>query len=358
LKLLKKAPMQIFLLFFVSFLLLWISRISTPFANWYAGNVYPLLLNTIGRFFSIFPFSVVEIGLYCFILFLVVIIIICIIRILKKQNIIRSLLSFTYTLLRVVGILFFLFVINCGINYSRTPFSEESHLTTGEYTLEQLEALCISLTEELNYQSEQVERDAAGLAVINCDIFVGSVEAMESLGEQYEVLTGFYARPKPVWNSLLLSYQQITGIYSPFTIEANYNRDMIAYNIPFTICHELSHLRGFMREDEANYIAYLACMESDEAIFNYSGTLLAWVYSTNELYAADHEAFETIKAELVQAVKADLSANTLFWNRYEGRISEFSETVNDLYLKSNNQPEGIKSYNRMVSLLIANALQN
>jgi len=139
-----------------------------------------------------------------------------------------------------------------------------------------------------------------------------------------------------------------------YTIEANYNNDMTAYNIPFTVCHELSHLKGFMWEDEANYIAYLACMESDEAIFNYSGVLLAWIYSTNELYAADYEAFVTVRADLAQEVGIDLAANTSFWNRYEGRISELSETVNDVYLKSNNQPEGIKSYDRMVSLLIAN----
>lgn len=345
--------MQIFLLFLMSFLLLWISRISTAFADWYTENTYPILLNTIGRFFSIFPFSAVEIGLYFLIIFFIIGLIKCIITVLKKKSI-RSLLPTLYIFLRIAGILFFLFVINCGIHYNRTPFSQVSQLEVGEYTLEQLKALCVSLTEEVNYWSAQVERDADGAAIIDCDISAKSTLAMSSLGEKYDVLSGFYANPKPVWNSFMLSYQHITGIYSPFTIEANYNSDMTAYNIPFTVCHELSHLKGFMREDEANYIAYLACIESDEAIFNYSGNLLAWIYSTNELYAADYEAFTDIRADLDQAVNADLSANTAFWNNYEGKISELSETANDLYLKSNNQAEGIKSYNHMVSLLIAN----
>jgi len=334
-------------------MLLWLSRNSTAFADWHAKNIYPIWLNTIGRFFSLFPFSVVEIGLYSVVLLFIILIIKCIIMVLKKKNI-RSLLSFIYTFLRIASILFFLFVINCGIHYNRTPFSQVSQLEVGEYTLEQLKALCVSLTEEVNYWSAQIERDDKGVAIIDCDISVKSIEAMSRLGDKYEVLSGFYAKPKSVWNSSILSYQHITGIYSPFTIEANYNLDMTAYNIPFTVSHELSHLKGFMREDEANYIAYLACIESDEAIFKYSGNLLAWIYSTNELCAADHEAFTAIRAKLDQAVDADFFANTAFWDKYEGKISELSETVNDLYLKSNNQAAGIKSYNHMVSLLIAN----
>lgn len=337
-KILKKAPMQIFLLLLVSFLLLWGARTFPAFSDWYAKNVYPIFLNTFGRFFSVFPFSFIEMSLYIGIILLIV-------MILKKKFIMLS---------WIVSILFFLFVINCGIHYSRTPFSQVSRLEVGDYTLEELNDLCVSLTAELNYWSAQVERDKEGIAMLDCDISAKSTEAMLLLGNTYDALSGFYANPKPVWNSFMLSYQHISGIFSPFTIEANYDRDMVPYNIPFTVCHELSHLKGFMREDEANYIAYLACLQSDEAIFNYSGNLLAWVYSTNELYAADRDAYNAIRAELDPVVNADLSANAAFWDKYEGKISELSETVNDLYLKSNNQAEGIKSYNRMVSLLIAN----
>ena len=67
------------------------------------------------------------------------------------------------------------------------------------------------------------------------------------LGEQYPQLAGYYPKPKPVLFSRLLSIQQLSGIYSPFTVEANYNAEMTPYNIPHTACHELSHLRGFMR---------------------------------------------------------------------------------------------------------------
>ena len=95
---------------------------------------------------------------------------------------------------------------------------------------------------------------------------------MIRLGQSYPQLDGYYPYPKPLINSRLLSVQQLCGIYSPFTIEANYNREMPYYNIPHTICHELSHLKGFMREDEANFIGYLACIGSDSPDFATAAT--------------------------------------------------------------------------------------
>ena len=70
------------------------------------------------------------------------------------------------------------------------------------------------------------------------------------MAEEFPALEGYYPQPKKLLLSEFLSYQGLTGIYSPFTVEANYNGDMTAYNIPFTTCHELSYLRGFMQEEE------------------------------------------------------------------------------------------------------------
>ena len=153
--------------------------------------------------------------------------------------------------------------------------------------------------------------------------------------------------------SQILSYQQLTGVYSPFTVEANYNRHMISYNKPFTMCHELSHLRGFMREDEANFIAYIACMASDDIDFNYSGALTGWVYATNALYKVDEVSYHMLYERLLPEVKAELAANSAFWDSYDGKIAEAADKVNDTYLKANNQTDGVQSYSRMVDLMLA-----
>ena len=115
--------------------------------------------------------------------------------------------------------------------------------------------------------------------------------AMEGLGEEFPELGGFYPRPKALLVSRILSVQQLCDICSPFTVEANYNREMPRYNIPHTICHELSHLKGFMREDEANFIGYMACIGSDDLQFRYSGYLTGWVYAGNALAKIDMDAY-------------------------------------------------------------------
>jgi hypothetical protein len=151
-----------------------------------------------------------------------------------------------------------------------------------------------------------------------------------------------------------MSYLHLAGIYSPFTVEANYNRAMPPGDIPFSICHELAHLCGYAREDEANFIAFLACRESGVADLHYSGLLNTLTYVLNALYAdISLEEYRGLYQKLPEQVLRDLQQNAAYWRSFAGPVSELSSKVNDVYLKANNQPEGIKSYGRMVDLLLA-----
>ncbi len=176
---------------------------------------------------------------------------------------------------------------------------------------------------------------------------------MKGLGEEFSDLSGFYPMPKPLLVSSILSVQQLCGIYSPFTVEANYNRDMPLYNIPHTICHELSHLKGFMREDEANFIGYMACIRSDDPVFNYSGYLMGWVYAGNALAAADWDAYMELRDRLPQKALTDLAYNNAFWDSYDSKVAQAATKVNDTYLKLQDQEDGVKSYGRVVDLMLA-----
>ncbi|MGC4018644.1 MAG: DUF3810 domain-containing protein [Muricomes sp.] len=255
------------------------------------------------------------------------------------------------------SVLVLLYVLNCGINYRRTPFSEEAKIQTAAYSVEDLKQTCIWLTGELNARAGLVNRNAAGEMVLENGEDKKAAEVMRKLGEKYPSLSGYYPQPKALLVSQILSYQGLSGIYSPFTIEANYNGHMAAYNIPFTACHELSHLRGFMQEEEANFIAFLACKDAPETDFQYSGYLMGWVYSTNALRLMDADAWEEVRAELDGSVEADLKENSRFWARYNGTVAEVANKVNDTYLKVNGQSDGVQSYDRMVDLIVAYHLQ-
>ena len=333
------------------------------FAEWYSENIYPAFVDTAGRLWGIFPFSVSELLLYVLTAAFVVSLAGMLRKVIKGTGRrkdgseagsgIGSAESWLSYLLLAAGILAFLYTICCGINYHRKSFSEEEGIVTYRYTVQDLKDICLWLTEEVNALSSEMARDASGVMVLGAREGEGAVEAMQGLAEKFPSLEGYYPQPKKLIVSEILSYQGLTGIYSPFTVEANYNGDMIAYNIPFTACHELSHLSGFMQEEEANFIAFLACIRSDRADFQYSGYLSGWVYCMNALYRADRESWQEVRLLLDEAAEPDLEANTEFWDAYEGGISKTADKINDTYLKVNGQADGVQSYSRMVDLIVA-----
>lgn len=329
------------------------ARKFTGFAQWYAVTVYPLIVGTLGRLTGLFPFSVVEIGLYALILFCLF----CLIRNFRRP---AKLLSGAFL---IASALAFVFTVNCGINYYRKPFSAGSGLTIRKSSTEELYTLCSYLVDQVcaakddldalsPYEGQTNATPRPTLSGLNRYGASGR-EAMEHLGELFPDLDGFYPRPKALLVSRILSVQQLCGIYSPFTVEANYNREMPRYNIPHTICHELSHLKGFMREDEANFIGYMACIGSDDPEFRYSGYLTGWVYAGNALAKADMDAYIRLHQKLPPEAVVDLAYNNAYWNHFDGKVAEASTRMNDTYLKMQNQTDGVKSYGRMVDLMLA-----
>lgn len=344
------------------------------FAEWYAVHIYQKLTAVTGRVTGLAPFSVVEIGLYVLLILLPVTGVGAVVKSVRFGQGGENALCWASGLFLTASALLFLYAANCGVNYQRESFSEKTGLAAKQYTAEDLKQVCLWLTEEVNALAGQVERGGSGEMVLAASAeekqdaaaaeyeemplqVLGdtAVQAMTDLAEKYPDMKGYYPHPKPVCVSEILSYQNLSGVYSPFTIEANYNADMVDYNIPFTMCHELSHLRGFMQEEEANFIAFLACIGSDNRDFEYSGYLTGWVYCMNALRRADAEEWQQVREWLDEAAEADLRENSRFWEYYDGAVAEVSDKVNDTYLKANGQSEGVQSYGRMVDLIIAYA---
>jgi len=112
-------------------------------------------------------------------------------------------------------------------------------------------------------------------------------------------------------------------------------------------------LRGYAKEDEANYIAYVACINHPDIYFKYSGTLNALTYSFNALKENDSQKYNELLLTCSSSVLKDLNYKESFWQGYSGTIEKIGDTINDTYLKSQNQESGTKSYGEMVDLLLA-----
>lgn len=333
--------------------------------RFYSEGLYPVLAGSIGRVTSLAPFSVWEIFLLLLVAGGLSLLIGFLVPPWRKK--LFSLpffqVDFWHWIRRgcnLAGIIVGLFVFLCGLNYYRPEFASFSDLTVRDSSLQELASLYVELAERANQLRLQVLEDEQG--VMQLDGFFSQVakearEAFSLLSEQYPVLPDLPLTPKPVLNSWLMSRAQITGQFT-FTYEANINVLAPDYTIPATMCHELAHTRGFMREDEANFIAYLACLESAIPQVQYSGVMLALVHTDNRLYAADPQLFYQLSQILSPGVRRDFSYNNSYWAQFEDQvIAQVSEVVNDTYLKVNSQTDGTQSYGRMVDLLLADFRQ-
>lgn len=260
-----------------------------------------------------------------------------------------------------LSIVLFLFVTTCGMNYYRDTFTEHTGLELRKYTKEELQSLCISLVHQAGEIRKQLEEDENGVVKYHFkddrELAKEAQKAMSELAKDYKILDGQYPAPKQMLFSKVMSRMELTGIFWGFTMEANVNTDILDYKIPVTMCHELAHLRGFMREDEANYIGYLACMASSNLELQYSGFMFALVYANNQLYKTDQELYWEVRELYQDGMNRDLLADQAYWLPYHDTVvSAISNKVNDTYLKANNQSDGVKSYGRMVDLLLAQFL--
>ncbi len=332
------------------------SRSSVEFSDWFCFNIYPVFSGIGSRIWGALPFSVGEIFVYIVIIGAAAGIVCHIIYIKhrKGKRLKAFLWGFSFFWL-FGGIIALLLTFNCLVGYNRTPFSQYSGLTLGKYTIEELKGLTLDLIEKANLAAEEVELDGEGRAIKPENFSQLAIKAMEGLAEDYSVLKTYYPQPKGVIASPAMSSINLAGIYFPITVEANYNTAMPVSSQGFTVCHELSHLSGFIREDEANFLAFAACRKSESPYFRYSGYLGALTYALNACYSSmDKDEYYSLCEKISPVILAEYSYRNAYWEQYRKKVTyKVSSAVNDTYLKVNNQTDGTKSYGRMVDLMLA-----
>ena len=342
---------------------------STAFSDWYRDHIYPIWVNTYGRLTSVFPFSFGEIlimiavfGIPASLLAMIVLVII------KKGRRKKVGKVFGYVYLWIITFVVVVQVNNCFVLYRTSNFAQMHDLPQNEHTNEQLEALGYGVIEGLNKAAEEVERDSKGCVVMNCDYDETAKKAMKNLGKEFRNLDGYYVTPKPIICSFFMSQMNLTGIYFPFSMEANYNNDAYKAKLPCTVCHELAHTRGYIQEDEASFIAVLACIRSDDANYRYAGYLTALTYVRNKIFDyADDDKKAEFDSAISDKVWADIDANREYWDSVKEKkdtvfdsqtVSKISSDFVDNNLKLNGVEDGSKSYGRMVDLMLNYFIDN
>ena len=366
---------------------------STAFCDNYIKYVFPVWVNTYGRLTGMVPFSVGEVMLGLAVVLTALALVLWIpwlairvfvIRVKKKKG--EAVSKMTASVQRwikgyylffawVFNIVCLIMTLNCFILYHASTFSEKyfgapegeavaegGSFPKREYTLEELILVRNLVVDECNRLSYEMERDEKGEILYDKDIGNEAIACMQALGETYGQLAGYYPHPKPLFTSDFFCQQYMCGYYFPFSMEANYNDVMYIMNKPESMCHELAHLREYIFEDEANFISFLACVESDDPFFVYSGYLSVLNYLDNDFYKAvgrDNDAYFAQTRILSQVTEDNVYVTDEEWERINGKalidtevVDEISDAFVDTTLKVNGVKDGMISYSRVVHLLL------
>mgnify|MGYP003308491489 CR=1 FL=1 len=353
----------ILLLIPISLIIIVICKNSAFIAEYvFARGIYRILAILLGLITRWFPFSIAEMCIYLLPILGVFFLGRVIYRAVKdKEHRFLVIGKAVLNLLCFLAIVLTAFVLLCGVNYYRYSFTTYLNYEAGTYSKDDLYNLCNELADKLNEAREDVQVNDDGEMKLsyknNRELLSVASTVMSEFMSDYPAYKYSTGAVKPVLASKYMSYTDIVGIYIPFTMEANINVDVTDYNHPVDALHELAHLRGVMPEDEANFVAYLAYISSNEADFVYSGYMLAYILSSNQLYDEDKELYMKVRNKLSEGVLKDIYANSAYWKQFEtetgNKIANVSNKVNDTYLNLNGQTEGTKSYGMMVDLLIA-----
>lgn len=352
-------------------------RIRYP--NFYTDKLFYYISWPIKKVIAYFPFSVAEIALYASIaaiLFWFIKMLVgtvhagrrCYIR--KKQNVpiegfslLQPLVQLVLRLSSFICVIVSAFVLFGGINYTSLTFSEKAGYELEEADVDQLSQLCRLLSARAAAARLTLALEADGTINENYAdynpfrLIDDALDAYQNLPEEYAYLKRDYPRAKLAVSSPVMSNIHITGIYPYIIPEAVVNAQTPIMSLPHTICHEMAHQRGFAREDEANYIAYLACIHSDNPLFVYSGYYTAFTYAMDQLYLYDQKSWQEISSATASGIWLDNLEESNFWQQYQTVSSEFTGSVNDTYLTVMDVDDGVHSYGRMIDLILAEEKQ-
>ncbi len=259
------------------------------FCNFYKSTFYPGIADFWGRILGVLPVAAGELLMYlgALLLSLALVFSILLLFLRKRRGYRRFAVNYLKAVLLTAESVLLIYTLNWVIPF-RSDILEAGDGTERDYTLEEVRNVRNDIVLRLNECAEAVERDESG-RVIYYDVDNAVFQAMQDLQETYPLLGGYYPPMKGALCSDFLEWMDIGGYTYPYTMEVTYNVYVTDLYYPFLLAHESSHHKGYYQENEANFIAFLACTGSEDPLVRYAGY--------NEIYYYINDAYyETLYA--------------------------------------------------------------
>ncbi len=325
-----------------------------PYAveKYYAQGIYPIFSWLLRWLFGWIPFSVGDI-FYCGTAIYFGYKLYSFLRRLFKNQLNRKYLIACGRQLILAGLFIYLiFNLFWGLNYNRQGIAFQLGLDVQRYTATDLKTVIGILVDKLNSLDSAARRNRCQLNSKR-ELFRLSVQSYQSLAKENKIFEYSAPSVKPSLFSYLGNYLGFTGYYNPFSGEAQVNTTVPLFIQPFTTCHEIGHQLGYAKENEANFSGYLSAKSSTDPAFRYSVYFELYAYAASELYFRDSTLLKPLREKLNPGIRNDFKELQRFLTKYNNPFEPYVRRLYGRYLRVNEQPKGIKSYNEVIAWLIA-----
>lgn len=340
-----------FLALFLSGAVYLVSIYVRPVADFVNSTVGVAVRRLLSALTGWLPFSLFEL-LVILALPLVVLFVVLTVR-LARDRVAR--VRNAVALLALISVFLTSYVFTLGVAYRTTPITEQMGIDDArDVTPAELYSVATLIRDEANSLAEALNYKN-GESVMNYTLGEASERLSDAyviLSQEYTAVKTFGSRVKPVLASSVMSDAGITGIYGFLTGEANVNVEYPHHEIVFTAAHEMAHQRGIARENEANFIAFLVCIRSDDEFVRYSGYVAMLRYFMNAVYSTDKELYKELVAGIDERIISDIRASNAVTIRHQDSLlGKINDKLNDRYLKFNGT-EGVVTYGYAVRLAV------
>ncbi len=333
-------------------ILIWLLGVFTNYPalveRYYSQGLYIVVCYVLHPLLNIFPFSVGDVIYVAIILYMGYLLGSLFYLLFKKRfKVIGKGLLGLIIGIQAAYLIFYLF---WGLNYYRPPAAERLNLRDTSYTTAELQAVARKIIDSANAARNRLQYQDTMQS--NTDIYDNALLAIKKLSADSANFRTYYPGIKPSLLTPLINYLSTSGYYNPFTGEAQMNYQMPLVTRPAVACHELSHQTGFGVEDEASFAGFLAGVQSKDRLLKYSVYQMALGECMWAMRRRDTTISNDLRLRLSPKVRHDFIAERRYWMSFHGKANQLSGMFYNDFLKANNQPMGMGTYNQMVLLLV------
>ncbi|MFI5130359.1 MAG: DUF3810 domain-containing protein [Chitinophagales bacterium] len=331
----------------------WVSLYPDWVEDNYTYGIYPVISKVQRFLFGWIPFSIGDL-FYAFLILVVIFRTFRFFKLVFKKRLTRQ--YFASGLQQ--AIFFFLFVyvffnLLWGLNYNRRGIAQQLGLNVKKYSLADLDTLTSVIQIRLNEYAVFVTGEQRDSLNRKRKLFKESSAAYQTAAGKFSFLRYQPRSIKPSLFSYLGNYLGFQGYYNPFSGEGQVNTTVPRCLEPFVTAHEIGHQVGYARENEANFVAFLACHTSSSAGLKYSMYFDIYSYAIREVGKRDTLLARDYNQKLHPQVTADIKELRDFFRQYKNPVEPIIMWGYGHFLKANNQPAGKETYNEVISWLIA-----